>query len=174
MSVPPARNPNSGCGTAALAGCGVVVLVFVVVAIIGIIGASTTSQAVHESGRHHAAAATIDWCRRASDMQNLSVKDIEGGSYRSGYDDAVQGLRDNARCDEETTAMVTRGYLLSSKGLSEHYLSVGDSQTDLNEANMLLEKCQTDPELYGTHLAADCETEQQNNIRTSTNWEMSQ
>jgi hypothetical protein len=156
-------------------GCGILVGLFVVVIVIGAIG-GLVYQASH-AGDHSsqttraASKPEIDWCGRASDMQNVAVKEIESGAYRSAYDDAVKGLADNADCDDDTTAMVTRGYLLSSKGLAEHYLSVGDSKTDLNEANMLLEKCQTDPSLYGTHIAAGCETEQQNNIGTMTNWE---
>jgi hypothetical protein len=113
-----------------------------------------------------------NWCGRASDQESLSVKEYDSDLYRSAYDDALKGLADNERCNDDTASLVNRAYLTSIKALSEHFLSEGDSRTDLNEANMLLEQCVTHRGLYGTGIAAQCETQQENNIRAKTNWEM--
>jgi hypothetical protein len=67
---------------------------------------------------------------------------------------------------------VTKGYLLSYKAFAEHHLPQGDSRTDLNEANQLLVECQTEPGIYGTHEAAECESQEQNNITAQTKWDV--
>lgn len=169
------KSPIGGCGIAAV-GCGGIVGLLIIVAVIGAVVSfvSNQSQSQGHSRGHHRAVAAVDWCDRATDMQKLAAKEFGTGAYQSAYDDAVQGLRDDDRCDDDTAATVLRGYLLSMKGLAEHRLSEGDSRTDLNEANMLLEKCQTDPSLYGTHIAAGCESQQQNNISATTDWDINQ
>jgi hypothetical protein len=77
-----------------------------------------------------------------------------------------------ALCGNDDDNLLNKAYLMSFKALSEHYLSSGDSATDLNQANALLVECQTHPGFYGTHTGAQCETQENNNIRTQTNWEM--
>jgi hypothetical protein len=84
--------------------------------------------------------------------------------YLSAYREALSGIAVYEHCpaNHQSTGM---GYLLSLKGSSEHYLAIGDSQTDLNQANMLLVTCRTTPRLYGTQVAAACQTQEQQNTR---------
>lgn len=111
-------------------------------------------------------------CDTALDYEKQSVKDIDAGSYQDAYDNATHGLDYNESCDNDTAQMVNKGYLLSMKGMAEHHLSVGDSRTDLNQANALLVECQTTPGLYGTKTAASCETQEEYNIRAQNDWDM--
>jgi hypothetical protein len=91
------------------------------------------------------------------------------------YDSAISGLIWLDRCDgDDDQKTVMKGYLLSMKAYAEHDLGEGDYQTDFNEANQLLVECQTTPGIYGTHEAAECETQENYNIRATTNWEMNQ
>jgi hypothetical protein len=116
-------------------------------------------------------AATHDYCNEALTHENESSKQLHLSS-RAAYNAAVAGLADNENCADDKWHLVNEGYLLSMKGLSEHFLKDGDSQTDLNQANALLVQCQTTPGLYGTHTGAACETQEMNNIKATTNWDM--
>lgn len=120
-------------------------------------------QAAYEAAHH-------DYCKDALNDEKTAASD--GVSHQAAYNAAVAGLAANENCDDEDAHLVNKAYLLSMKGLAEHYLSEGDSQTDLNQANALLVQCQTTPGLYGTHTGASCETQEQYNIHASTNWEI--
>jgi hypothetical protein len=74
-------------------------------------------------------------------------------------------------CDDENEQIVDRGFLLSFKAEAEHYLSSGDSRTDINQATTLLAQCQTLPGIYGTHLGAVCESQEEINIRRKIDWD---
>jgi hypothetical protein len=90
---------------------------------------------------------------------------LNADSYRAPYDASISGLAnlDNCESADEGTYIRFNGFLFSIKGLAEHNLPDGDSQTDLNQANALLVKCQTMPGLYGTHNGASCESQEQTN-----------
>jgi zinc ribbon protein len=115
-----------------------------------------------------------DPCESATQFEKKAVAAVNAGDYEQAYDYAGQGIDENGGCDDDNSSLVNSGYLLSMKGLAEHYLPQGDSRTDLNQANQLLVECQTNPDLYGTATAAGCETQEQNNISAMTNWEMNQ
>jgi hypothetical protein len=173
------RNPNSGCGKAFGIGCLSIVGFFVVVTVIANLSVNHNLSGSHASApvRHAhrmTDAGTIDWCSRANDMENESVKELNSGLYSSTYADSVKGLADNDQCSDDDEELVNHAYLLSMKGLSEHYLSHGDATTDLNQANTLLEECSTRPSFYGTHTGAQCETQMENNIRSKDDWEINQ
>ena len=108
---------------------------------------------------------------------NASVKAYKAGDYQAAYTAATKGLQFiETSCEDEAgnphVQYVAKGMLLSFKGLAEHHLPQGDARTDLNQANSLLVECQTEPGIYGTHEAAVCESQEQNNISATTNWEM--
>ena len=114
--------------------------------------------------------ASRDYCAEALALERTaSSKSV---SNREGYKAAVDGLAKNEQCTDHNQHLVNEGYLLSVKGLREHYLPEGDSQTDLNQANALLVECQTTPGLYGTHIGAACETQEMKNIKATTNWQI--
>lgn len=100
------------------------------------------------------------------------MSDINSDAYQSAYKNANSGLTYAENCDDETDQLVDKAYLLTIRGFAEHDLTVGDSRTDLNQANTLLVECQTKPGLYGTKQGAECETQEQNNIRAQTNWDL--
>lgn len=111
-------------------------------------------------------------CDYASTRVTQGWEDFKGSAYRSAFDNAEKGLAANDRCDDDDQKQLNEGFLLSIKGMSEHYLSSGDSRTDLNQAETVLEQCQTNPRFYGTHTGAECETQQENDISATTNWEV--
>lgn len=111
-------------------------------------------------------------CSYANGRISQGWTDFNGGAYQSAFDDAVKGLAVNERCDNDDTHQVHEGFLLSVKGMSEHYLSSGDSRTDLHQAETVLEECQTNPHFYATHTGAVCETQQENDIKATTNWDV--
>jgi hypothetical protein len=99
---------------------------------------------------------------------------MNAGDFAGGYknaDKAVSLADDCAQGGEYDSA---KGFALSARALNEHHLSHGDSRTDLNQAEQLLSSCQSDPGYYGTHAAALCDTQEQNDISTQTNWEMNE
>ncbi len=108
-------------------------------------------------------------CSKADSIENQAA--AASGSQQI-YDLAVHGLAVNEYCSDDTDKLINKGYLLSFKGTAEHDLASGDSKTDLNEANQVLVECQTTPGVYGTHAAASCETQEENNIHAQTNWDM--
>ena len=113
-----------------------------------------------------------DPCTYANGRIKQGWSDFDGAAYQSAFDDAVKGLAANERCDQSDEQTLNEGFLLSVKGLSEHYLSSGDSRTDLHQAETQLEECQTNPHYYGTHTGAVCETQQENDIKSTTNWDV--
>lgn len=131
-------------------------------------------QSREHAGAYGPSAAAVNYCDRADTYERQAVADDTAGERRSAYNNAVSGLKANDQCTDESEHLVNEGYLLSLKGLAEHYLSEGDSRTDLNQANMLLVQCQTKPGLYGTSEGAGCETQEQNNIHAQTTWDIYQ
>ncbi|MGA8534660.1 MAG: hypothetical protein WB615_11170 [Candidatus Tumulicola sp.] len=113
-----------------------------------------------------------DPCSYANSRISQGWSDYNGSSYQVAFDDAEKGLAVNERCDQSDEKTLNEGFLLSVKGLSEHYLSSGDARTDLHQAETLLEECQNNPNYYGTHTGAVCETQQENDIKATTNWEV--
>ena len=113
-------------------------------------------------------------CIYANGRINQGWTDYNASAYKAAYADAVKGLAVNKNCESDRIATFNKGFLLSVKGVAEHYLPQGDARTDLNQAEMLLEQCQTTPGIYGTHLGAECETQEENDIKATTNWEMEQ
>jgi hypothetical protein len=115
-----------------------------------------------------------DYCAEANafeanafDLYNINK------NYRASYNAAVKGLAASEQCSRSNAFRdMHDGFLLSVKGMAEHHLPNGDSQTDLNQANVLLMKCQTAPGFYGTHNGAFCETQMQNNISWQVRWQM--
>lgn len=138
---------------------------------------SLRDAAAAEQRRHDNEAAaysaehspSTENCSKADSIENQAA--AASGSQQI-YDLAVHGLAVNDYCSDDTDKLINKGYLLSFKGTAEHNLASGDSKTDLNEANQLLVECQTAPGVYGTHAAASCETQEENNIHAQTNWDM--
>lgn len=126
----------------------------------------------HESDRIANLPENKDPCNYANGRVTQGWADFNGSAYQAAFDDAVKGITANEHCDDEDMHQVNEGFLLSVKGMSEHYLSSGDSRTDLNQAETVLEECQTNPHFYGTHTGAVCETQQENDIKATTNWEV--
>jgi hypothetical protein len=117
-------------------------------------------------------SAQHDYCSEANSYEGKAFDYFNNGRhYRAAYNAAVSGLAASEQCNDSMRNM-HNGFLLSVKGMAEHYLPDGDSQTDLNQANALLVKCQTTPGLYGTHDAAFCETQEQANISWQVEWRM--
>lgn len=116
--------------------------------------------------------AAHDYCADATSDSNKAVAHEKAGDHSASYAAAVAGLAANERCDDDDEHIVNEGYLLSDKAFAEHYLPQGDWRTDFNQANALLVECQTRPALYGTHEGAGCETQENYNIRQTTDWEM--
>ena len=137
---------------------------------------------VSNSGSHERKIAASSYsaprsdsnCQTASSRERQAAAYINNDQYQKTYDTAMSGLHYVSLCDDEDDNLLNKAYLMSFKALAEHHLSSGDSKTDLNEANMLLEECVTHPGFYGTHVGAQCETQQKNNISTETSWEMEQ
>ncbi len=112
-------------------------------------------------------------CNISNDEEHHAMDALNSSSYQSAYDIAPSGLDHLALCQESSISMaIDRGYLLTARGTAEHYLGRGDdSRTDLHQANQLLVECQTDPETYGTQIAARCETQEDYNIKAQVNWD---
>ena len=92
--------------------------------------------------------------------------------YQSTYDLSVSGLHYAELCDDDNTKVLLKGYLLSFKANAEHHLSSGDSATDMDQATTLLAECQTLPGVYGTHAGAQCESQEDDDIRMKEQWDM--
>ena len=92
--------------------------------------------------------------------------------YQSMYDLSVSGLHYAELCDDDNTKVLLKGYLLSFKANAEHHLSSGDSATDMDQATTLLAECQTLPGVYGTHAGAQCESQEDDDIRMKQQWDM--
>jgi hypothetical protein len=161
-----------GC-LATIGGITVVLFLFAMCAA-GNLGKSFTddlSPASHErTGVDVSASAGA--CGIADKKEREAADYINHDEYQRTYDTVVSGLHYVALCDNDDDNLLNKAYLMSFKALAEHHLSSGDSATDLNEANALLVECQTHPGFYGTHVGAQCETQENNNIQTQTNWEM--
>lgn len=113
-----------------------------------------------------------NYCGRAHQYQVTATSDFNANEYSGAYHNAVSGLSINDSCAEENDHLTNAAYLLTVKALAEHHLSVGDSRTDLNQADMLLEQCITKPGLYATQIGAGCETQQHINTGYETNWDL--
>jgi hypothetical protein len=107
-------------------------------------------------------------------IEHQAASAINSNEYQRTYDLATKGLAIVDQCTNDDDVLLNKAYLLSFKGLAEHSLPEGDSRTDLNQANQLLVECQTNPDFYGTHTAAQCKTQEQYNIQAQTNWDIQQ
>ena len=117
------------------------------------------------------AAATNTDCNDAVSHTNQAFLDFNSGDYSGGYENATIAVHLADSCTDASMP-ATKGFALSARAFNEHHLIVGDATTDLNQAEQLLSECQTQPGYYGTHDGAACETKEQNNISTKTNWDM--
>ena len=119
----------------------------------------------------YAAEHAHDGCDGAMYYSRAAVDAENSNSHQAAYDAAVAGLSRVNSCDDSDIPSI-EGRLLGSKALSEHHLSSGDSETDLNQAVTLLARCQSEPGYYGEHSGASCETEEETLISYKTHWEM--
>lgn len=120
----------------------------------------------------HNVSSSSGACDTADKRERESADALNNGHYQKAYDTVVSGLHYVELCQDDDDNLVNKAYLMSFKASAEHHLSSGDSRTDLNEANQLLVECETRPSLYGTHVAAQCETQENTNITEQTNWDM--
>ena len=134
---------------------------------------SALNPASHEVANLSAPSSDTS-CQTADQRERQAAGYLNKDEYQKTYDTVVSGLHYVSLCGDDDDNLLNKGYLLSFKALAEHHLSSGDSATDLNEADTLLVECQTHPGFYGTHIGAQCETQENNNIQTQTNWEMEQ
>lgn len=111
-------------------------------------------------------------CETANNLERKAADYANADSMQATYDTAVSGLHFTELCDNTTDALIDKGYLLSFKAYAEHGLGNSEWRTDYNQANALLVQCQTTPGLYGTHEGAQCETQETNNIKQTTNWDV--
>lgn len=160
-------------GCLSVIGGAVVLLVFLVMCSAAMTTHSAMTPASHEVSNVSAPANDTS-CQTADQRERQAADYINNDQYQKTYDTAVSGLHYVELCGNDDDNLLNKGYLMSFKALAEHHLSSGDSATDLNEANALLVECQTHPGFYGTHVGAQCETQENNNIKTQTNWEMEQ
>lgn len=150
---------------------GVVVVLFLFAMCAGSKMASSLNPASHE--RTSASSMTSgSACSTADERERQAAVYINSHQYQKTYDTVISGLHYVSLCSDDDDNLENKAYLLSFKAYAEHYLSSGDSKTDMNEANQLLVECQTHPGFYGTHVGAQCETQENNNISTTTNWDM--
>jgi hypothetical protein len=166
------------------AGCLAVICILVILGMIGSCASqqSSPTKSVAEYGQIHGSGSSgsnsshftpsIDNCHIADQREHTAADAMNAESYQKAYDLSVSGLHYVQLCSNDIDALISKGYLLTFKGASEHYLHSGDSETDLNQANTLLVECQTTPGVYGTHQAALCETQENTNIRVQTDWDM--
>lgn len=132
------------------------------------------------TGAENRAAATtapIDRCDTSEAAFHEATTDFDKKSYRATYYAAQKGLRFVSACSDKSTRLPIRGDLLTLKAVAEHYLPNemgGSAETDINQASMLLEQCETDPDLYATQAAAECETAQEGIAKLKTAWDFNE
>jgi hypothetical protein len=161
------------------------VVVFVVIAAIGssmhgpytTFGVNGSSSVVSNSGGHHnsnssAGTSGGDACISAHTKERAAMAAWKSGKWQSAFDVATSGLHVNDMCSDDSHQLANKGFLLSARATAEHHLGSGDWKTDMNEANATLVSCQTQPGLYATHIGAQCETQENYNIRATTQWEL--
>lgn len=136
----------------------------------------SSSSGVSSAGDASAESTTISQrsCISALDHASQAMKDYDADDYEGGYKNANTAVSLADSCPQGGDQDSAKGFALSARALNEHHLSYGDSRTDLNQAEQLLASCQSDVGYYGTHSAALCETLEQNDISTETNWEMNE
>lgn len=86
--------------------------------------------------------------------------------YRDAYDAAVRGLKANAACGDRNAEVVNKAFLLSTKAISEHFVSRDDSSIDLSRAIRLLERCQQMRSKLGPDVSERCKAQEQGDIVT--------
>ena len=111
-----------------------------------------------------------DYCGITYKDEIAAGKAYKASEYRTAKTIADKGLAAASSCMNDDAVMVRKGYLLSIRAFAEHNLPDGDARTDFNQANQLLVECQT--RLYGTKTAAECESQEQNNIHAQTTWDV--
>jgi hypothetical protein len=153
---------------------GAAVLLFLVVMCSAVNMASHVGTSTASQERMGVSGGTDTSCATADKRENQAADALNNNQYQKAYDTSISGLHYVSLCGNDDDNLVNKAYLMSFKALAEHHLSSGDSRTDLNEANALLVECQTHPGFYGTHVGAQCETQENTNIHAQTNWEMEQ
>jgi len=148
----------------------------IVVLIIGLgmcSAASSVTQIATRSHQYESQSGNgMAACNNSVSHTNQAWKDFNAGDYQGGYNNANTAVHLADSCRDGGDRDSALGFALSARALNEHHLSVGDSRTDLNQAEQLLASCQSDVGYYGTHEAAVCETQEQNDISAQTDWEM--
>jgi len=150
-----------------------VVVLIALIVIGGLInrGSSGTApgvQATYNSHDEPIAAKTPDPAAQACYYARTRADTAFGETDKqASFDLIVSALHYAARCDDDEVRIAGRGLLLSMKALKEYELHSGDPETDFNEANMLLEKCITDPRWYGTRKAAQVPDDAAHEYQTS-------
>jgi hypothetical protein len=129
--------------------------------------AAAAAQREHDYRVAHA-------CDISNSEERKAMTAVDAGDYRSAYAIAQSGLSHLDLCqDDDTVKNIDRGWLLSAAGFAAHGIGRSEeARTDFNQANQLLVECQTTPGIYGTRAAANCETQEQYNIRAQTNWDL--
>ena len=133
----------------------------------------TTMSAAQREHNYRVAHA----CEISDNEEIKAMKAVDSENWQSAYATALSGLShlDLCNSDNDTVKDVKRGYLLSAAAFGAHGIGRSDeARTDFNQANQLLVECQTTSGIYGTRAAANCETQEQNNIRAETDWEVGQ
>jgi hypothetical protein len=159
---------------------GVVVLLVALVMCAGFISSNQHPDSTsYTSSRDASSGSDTDSsteanCNSSVDHTNQAWKDYNTGDYSGGYKNADTAVSLADDCQDGGDRDSAKGFALSARAFNEHHLSLGDSRTDLNQAEQLLASCQSDVGYYGTHDAALCETQEQNDISTQTNWEMNE
>lgn len=134
-------------------------------------GSMVSSDSHPTDGASNDAAQSMGDCENAVAHSNQALNDLNAGDYSGGYKNANTAVRLSESCDSTDMPSV-KGFALSFKAFNEHHLSEGDSETDMNQAEQLLSDCQSQPGYYGTHAGALCDTQEENDIQTKTDWEM--
>lgn len=138
--------------------------------------ASTVASPSRHPSRPAAAAPTeappVDHCSAATGWERKGMAAVDNGQWSTAYRYAESGLHESEDCSNDDAQVINKGYLLSVKAFAEHHLSYGDSTTDINQATTLLAECQSLPGIYGTHIGAACETQEENDIKAKTQWDM--
>jgi len=123
----------------------------------------------NQKKRHEEAASTAQPdCQVAFVLDRRAIRENNSAQYEAAYKDSAKGLVGAQGCpDNERVA--AEAFLLSAGAFAEHYLGRDKDSSDMNLALQKLEQCITAN--YGESLGAQCQSEQEIEIRNKTNWE---
>ena len=179
---PPTNPWLIGCLIAIGIVVGLPILIGIIVAAVSGLGNSASRTLENEASQlnsgsqtSHRSSSTVaagNPCDLADQRENQASTYWGDREYQKTYDAVISGLHYVELCGNDDDDLLNKAYLMSFKGYAEHSLGSGDWRTDLNEANTLLVECQTHPGFYGTHTGAQCETQENNNITATTNWDV--